>query len=150
MGVSPRPAFPQEFPAVVRTKDNVGILAIRRWHRDTVRRAIQTEFDLVYVYAGHGIPIFAQILPPRINQHSGEYGGSIENRALLLRETLEEVIDEANNRRAVAIRFCVDEQEGLPLSQRRMTAQWWRCWPRSPPCGMSMSAANSVSRSDST
>ena len=112
MGPSPRPLPPQDFPAHGRAMDRSDLHDIRRWHRNGVRRAIQAGFDLVYVYVGHSLTIFTDFLSPRINRRTDEYGGSLENRTRLLRETLDEVIDEANGRCAVAIRLCVDEQQG--------------------------------------
>ncbi len=112
MGPSPRPANPQHFPGHGRAMTREDIRDIRRWHRIGVRRAMQAGFDIVYLYVSHGITVFTDFLSPRINQRSDEYGGGLENRARLLRETLEEVMDEAKGRCAVAIRFCVDEERG--------------------------------------
>ena len=112
MGPSPRPANPQHFPGHGRAMTREDIRDLRRWHRIGVRRAMQAGFDIVYLYVSHGITVFTDFLSPRINRRTDEYGGSLENRARLLRETLEEVMDEANGQCAVAIRFCVDEERG--------------------------------------
>ncbi len=112
MGPSPRPMQPRDFPAQGRAMDKSDIRALRRWHRRGVRRAVEAGFDIVYVYVGHSLTVFTDFLSPRINQRSDEYGGSIENRARLLREVLEETREEADGACAVAIRFCVDEQYG--------------------------------------
>ncbi len=112
MGPSPRAANPQHFPGHGRAMTREDIRDLRRWHRIGVHRAIRAGFDLVYLYVSHGITVFTDFLSPRINQRSDEYGGSLENRARLLRETLEEVMDEAKGRCAVAVRFCVDEERG--------------------------------------
>lgn len=112
MGPSPRPTPAEHFPGHGRAMTHKDIRDVRRWHRIGVRRAIQAGFDIVYLYASHGITVFTDFLSPRINRRTDEYGGTIENRARLLRETLDEVIDEANGRCAVAIRFCIDEDQG--------------------------------------
>ena len=112
MGPSIRPQPPQDFPGQGRAMDKKDLRSIRRWHRYAVRRAIEAQFDLVYVYVGHSLTIFTDFLSPRINQRTDEYGGVLENRTRLLRETLDEVMEEADGRCAVAIRFCVDEQQG--------------------------------------
>ena len=112
MGPSPRPMPPRDFPAQGRAMDKADIRAVRRWHRNGVRRAIQAGFDIVYVYVGHSLTIFTDFLSPRINQRNDEYGGGIENRARLIREVLEETKEEAGDACAVAIRLCVDEQYG--------------------------------------
>jgi dimethylamine/trimethylamine dehydrogenase len=112
MGPSPRPMPPRDFPAQGRAMDKSDIRDLRRWHRRGVRRAVEAGFDIVYVYVGHSLTVFTDFLSPRINQRSDEYGGSIENRARLLREVLEETREEAGGSCAVAIRLCVDEQYG--------------------------------------
>ena len=110
MGPSPRPLqLPQDFPGQGRAMRKSDIRAVRQWHRIAVRRAIQAGFDLVYVYASHGVTVFTDFLSPRINQRTDEYGGSLENRVRFLRETLETVLEEADGRMAVALRFYVDE-----------------------------------------
>jgi dimethylamine/trimethylamine dehydrogenase len=101
----------QDFPAHGRAMDRSELCDIRRWHRNGVRTAIEAGFDLVYVYVGHSLTILPDFLSPRINRRTDEYGGSLENRTRLLRETLDEVINQANGRCAVAIRLCVDEQQ---------------------------------------
>ncbi|MBT5434052.1 MAG: FAD-dependent oxidoreductase [Rhodospirillaceae bacterium] len=112
IGPSPRPLTIQDFPAQGRAMDRDDIRNVLRWHRNATRRAIEAGFDIVYLYAGHGMTIFTDFLSPRINQRTDEYGGSLENRARLLREAFDEVHDEAAGRCAVAIRFCVDERTG--------------------------------------
>ena len=112
MGPSPRPMPPQDFPGNGREMDRDDMRNIRRWHRIAARRAIQAGFDIVYVYVSHSLTVFTDFLSPRINQRTDEYGGSIENRTRLLRETLDEVMDEVTGECAVAIRLCVDEHRG--------------------------------------
>ena len=112
MGPSSRPMPPRDFPAQGRTMDKADIRDVRHWHRRGVRRAIEAGFDIVYVYVGHSMTIFTDFLSPRVNQRTDEYGGSIENRARLIREVLEETKEEAGDACAVAIRICVDEQYG--------------------------------------
>jgi dimethylamine/trimethylamine dehydrogenase len=85
------------------TKEDIA--DIRRWHRMAVRRAIQAGFDLVTLYVSHGITVFTDFLSPSLNRRTDEYGGPIENRVRLLRETLHEVLDEASGNIAVGIRF---------------------------------------------
>ena len=58
---------------------------------------MQAGFDIVYCYAGHGYLPF-QFISPRWNHRTDEYGGSIENRARLLREMIEETKDAVGHR----------------------------------------------------
>ncbi len=96
--------------AVAMTKADIRNL--RRWHRAAVRRAKETGFDIIYVYAGHHMTLTQFFLLPELNQRTDEYGGSLENRARLLRELLEETLEEASGDCAVALRFAVDEMKG--------------------------------------
>ena len=98
-------------PIQARAMDKSDIRNLRRWQVDAAKRAKRAGFDLVYVYAGHGYLPF-QFLSQRHNQRSDEYGGSLENRARLLREMLEETKEAVGDTMAVAIRLAVDELMG--------------------------------------
>ena len=87
--------------------DRADIRRLRGWHRDAALRAKRADFDIVYVYAGHGY-LPAQFLSPVHNQRSDEYGGSFENRARLIKELLEDTKEAVGDRCAVALRFAVD------------------------------------------
>jgi dimethylamine/trimethylamine dehydrogenase len=88
------------------------IADMRFWHREAVRRSLQANYDIVYVYAGHAIGGLHHFLSRRYNDRSDEYGGSIENRARLLREILEDTREECDGKAAVACRISVDELLG--------------------------------------
>ena len=98
-------------PATTRAMDLADIRAFRDWQRDAARRAKQAGFDIVYVYAGHDYLPF-QFLSRRTNTRGDAYGGSLENRARLLREMLEDTRDAVGDTCAVAIRLAVDELHG--------------------------------------
>ena len=99
-------------PVQARAMNKSDIRNFRKWHRQAVLRALQAEFDLVYVYAGHNLTLLMHFLSRRFNQRSDEYGGSLENRVRLFREVLEETREVAGDRCAVAVRFAVDELLG--------------------------------------
>jgi dimethylamine/trimethylamine dehydrogenase len=88
------------------------IADLRRWHRQGVERALKAGYDLVYVYAGHALATLQTFLSRRFNTRTDAYGGSLENRARLLREVLEDTLEVAEGRAAVACRICVDELVG--------------------------------------
>jgi dimethylamine/trimethylamine dehydrogenase len=88
------------------------IADMRYWHREAVRRSLQAEYDIVYVYAGHAIGGLHHFLSRRYNNRNDEYGGSIENRARLLREILEDTREVCDGKAAVACRISVDELLG--------------------------------------
>jgi dimethylamine/trimethylamine dehydrogenase len=99
------------FPLQTRAMDREDIRSLRRWQVDAAKRAKRAGFDVVYVYAGHDYLPF-QFISPRWNQRSDEYGGSMENRARLLREMIEETKDAIGDSCAVAVRLAVDELLG--------------------------------------
>ena len=99
-------------PAQARAMTKADIRAFRRWHRDAALRARRAGFDIIYVYAAHGLSLPMHFLQSRHNDRSDEYGGSLANRARLLRELLEETKDAVGHTCAVALRFAVDELRG--------------------------------------
>jgi dimethylamine/trimethylamine dehydrogenase len=111
-GIAPQvqPAL-YHLPTTARAMDKSDIRAFRGWQRDAARRAKQAGFDIVYVYAGHDYLPF-QFLSRRSNTRSDEYGGSLENRARLLREMLDDTREAVGDTCAVAIRLAVDELHG--------------------------------------
>jgi dimethylamine/trimethylamine dehydrogenase len=102
IGARSRPASGIE-PVQCRAMDKRDIRELRRWHVQAARRAQRAGFDIVYVYAAHGY-LLAQFLSPQ-NQRSDEYGGSLENRARLLRELLEETKEAIGDRCGIALRL---------------------------------------------
>ncbi len=81
----------------------------RRWHRDAALRAKKAGFDLVYVYAGHNLSLPMHFLSRRFNDRTDEYGGSLENRVRLLKETIIDTKEAVGDTCAVAVRLSVDE-----------------------------------------
>ncbi|CAN5149253.1 NAD(P)-binding protein [soil metagenome] len=96
-------------PVQVRAMDLSDIRDLRRMHRQAALRAKKAGFDLVYVYAGHGLGIFQQFLSRATNQRTDEYGGSLQNRARLLREAIEDTKDAVGDRCAVPVRIAMNE-----------------------------------------
>jgi dimethylamine/trimethylamine dehydrogenase len=101
------------------TRDDIADL--RRRHRQAVARSLSAGYDLVYVYAAHGLTTLQHFLSPRTNLRDDEYGGSLENRARLLREVLEDTLEECDGRAAVACRIVVDELQGPDGIERSAT-----------------------------
>lgn len=99
-------------PVQTRAMTKRDIAELRTWHRDAVVRSLQAGYDLVYVYAGHAMTILQNFLSPYYNNRSDEYGGSLENRARLLREVLEDTCETVDGRAAVGCRIVADELLG--------------------------------------
>jgi len=99
-------------PVQARRMGASDLIDLRRWHRQAVERSLRAGYDLVYVYAGHGLTTIQHFLSHRYNDRRDGYGGTLANRARLLREILEDTIDQVAGRAAVACRICVDELIG--------------------------------------
>jgi dimethylamine/trimethylamine dehydrogenase len=105
-------------PIQARAMSREDIATLRRHHRDAVARSLRAGYDLVYVYAAHGLTTLQHFLSRRYNVRDDEYGGSLANRARLLREVLEDTLDEVDGRAAVACRVVVDELLGADGLER--------------------------------
>lgn len=99
-------------PIQARQMSKRDIANVRRWHRQAALRARAAGFDLVYVYAGHDLGLPLHFLSRLTNRRSDEYGGSLENRARLLRELIEDTKDAVGDRCGVVVRLAVDQLLG--------------------------------------
>ena len=108
---SPLPVSAMD-PIQARQASKRDIANVRRWHRAAALRARDAGFDLIYVYAGHDLGMPMHFLSRRTNRRSDEYGGSLENRARLLRELIEDTKDAVGDRCAVVVRLAVDQLLG--------------------------------------
>ncbi|MDA7988894.1 MAG: FAD-dependent oxidoreductase [Alphaproteobacteria bacterium] len=88
------------------------IADLRRWHRDAAIRAKRAGYDIVYVYAAHGLGFIHYFLSREYNDRNDEYGGSLENRCRILREVLEDTKDAVGADCAIACRVSMDELRG--------------------------------------
>jgi dimethylamine/trimethylamine dehydrogenase len=99
-------------PVQARAMTKADIRNVRRWHHQAALRARQAGFDIIYVYAGHSLSLPMHFLQKRNNQRTDEYGGSLVNRARLLRELIEDTKEAVGKDCAVAVRLSVDELRG--------------------------------------
>jgi dimethylamine/trimethylamine dehydrogenase len=106
------------FSAQSRAMDKDDIRKLRRWHRDAALRAKAAGFDIVYVYATHGY-LISQFLSRANNRRTDEYGGSLENRARLTRELIEETKDAVGDSCGIAVRFSTSVGPGAPAPIER-------------------------------
>jgi dimethylamine/trimethylamine dehydrogenase len=105
IGVRSMPS--REEPVQSQRMDRSDIRAFRAWHLAAAKRARQAGFDIVYVYPTHGY-LMSEFLSRSLNDRTDEYGGSLENRARLFRELLEETRAAVGDRCAIAVRFSAD------------------------------------------
>jgi dimethylamine/trimethylamine dehydrogenase len=99
-------------PVQARAMDKQDIRNLRHWHRLAYRRAKRAGYDILCLYGAHGFGVIQHFLSPRINQRTDEYGGSLENRARLLKELISDARDEVGDTCAIAVRLSLDEMAG--------------------------------------
>lgn len=114
-GPSDLPILRPEVPIQARAMDLGDIAAFRAAHRRAAQAAKDAGHDILYVYAAHDLSLLSHFLSVRTNFRTDAYGGSLENRARLLREVLEDTLDVASGDCAVAIRFSVHEDKAPGL-----------------------------------
>jgi len=68
------------------------------------RRSIAAGFDVIEIHAAHGY-LMHQFLSPLSNDRTDEYGGSLENRARVLLETVRAVRSEIGEKVPLMVRF---------------------------------------------
>ncbi len=132
LGTHSRPAGVWD-PVQTRAMDKADIKEFKRWHVDAAVRGQRAGFDIVYVYASHWYLIRQFLLPS--NQRSDEYGGSLENRARLLRELIIETKEAVGDTCAVAVRFSAsdggdddDQETAEPRAMLEMMADLPDLW----------------------
>ncbi len=112
LSVAHVPVSAGDYPVQARAMDRTDIRNLRRWHRDAALRAKRAGFDVVYIYCHGGSSLAGDFLSRRRNDRGDEYGGSLENRARLLRELLEDTHAAVGDTCAVVLRYVVDDQIG--------------------------------------
>ncbi|MGH2448268.1 MAG: NADH:flavin oxidoreductase/NADH oxidase [Chloroflexota bacterium] len=78
--------FDEGYP-VPAALDASGIAKVIADFRAAARRACDAGFEVIELHAAHGY-LFHQFLSPLSNARTDEYGGSLENRARLLRDVI--------------------------------------------------------------
>ncbi len=109
MGPEDLPVSPYD-PVQARAMDKDDIRALLGWQAAAAKRSRSAGFDIVQVDANFSTAPF-QFLSPR-NRRGDEYGGSLENRARLLRELIEVTKDAVGESCAVTVRLIIDELIG--------------------------------------
>ena len=110
--------------------DKQDIRDLRKMHRAAALRGRRAGYDLIYVYAGHGLGIFQQFLSRATNGRSDEYGGPLANRARLLREVIEDTKDAVGDRCDRQVRVVLEHVQDLLVGVVE-TCLVHECLPRS-------------------
>lgn len=104
-------AYSDGFPTP-RAMDEADIASVIGAFRAAARRAREAGFKLVELHAAHGY-LFHQFLSPLSNRREDRFGGSLENRARILMETLDAVRAEWPADLPLGVRLsCTDWLEG--------------------------------------
>ena len=99
-------------PVQARSMDKEDIRDLIRWHRNAFKRAKKAGFDLVCLYGAHGFGVIQHFLSRATNQRSDEYGGSLANRARLMRELVTEAREAIGDSCGITLRLSLDEMIG--------------------------------------
>jgi 2,4-dienoyl-CoA reductase-like NADH-dependent reductase (Old Yellow Enzyme family) len=89
-------------------------------------RAKKAGFDGVEIHGAHGY-LLTQFLSRTLNQRTDRWGGSLENRARLIREVIRAVRAAVDGTFAVGVRLSPENYaslQGLDLDESIQTAQW--------------------------
>jgi len=92
---------------------------------NAARRAKNAGFDMVMIHGAHGY-LLSQFLSPLINKRTDEYGGSLENRARIVREVSLEIRKAVGPDFPIAIKMNVsDEAEGgMTIAESTQVVLW--------------------------
>ncbi len=121
-------AFHEDKPGfeVPRAATEADITRVIEQFRDAAVRAHRAGFDGVELHGAHGY-LFGQFLSRTMNQREDGWGGSFENRARLLRETLRAVRAAVPASFVVGVRISPEDRNqarGLDLDESLQLARW--------------------------
>ncbi len=103
--------FNQDSPIPHELSVNEIFHVIESW-REGARRAKEAGFDVIEIHGAHGYLIH-QFLSPISNKKTDQYGGSLENRFLLLKQIIQAVKEEWPKDKPIYLRLsAVDYDEG--------------------------------------
>jgi 2,4-dienoyl-CoA reductase-like NADH-dependent reductase (Old Yellow Enzyme family) len=89
------------------------------------KRALTAGFDVIEIHAAHGY-LLHQFLSPIANQRTDEYGGSLENRARLLRRVVQAVRAEIGDAVPLFVRVSATDwdERGITVTDVATVAGW--------------------------
>ena len=99
-------------PVQARAMSKRDIANLRRWFVAALLRARRAGFDIVCLYGAHGFGVFQHFLSRATNQRADEYGGSLRNRARIVREVIADARDAAGDDLAISLRLSLHETLG--------------------------------------
>lgn len=124
-----QPVAPSTIPApdgeMPRELTELEIATIVTRFAEGAERAKQAGFDGIEVHAAHGY-LVSQFLSPLSNQRKDSYGGSLENRARMLLETIKAIRERVGEDYPVWCRLSAMEigvEGGITLEETQVVAQ---------------------------
>lgn len=123
--LSPSRRFNPSGINLTRAIDKADIARIQADHARAARRAVECGFDAIEVHLGHNY-LISSFLSPKLNRRDDEYGGSLENRARMARDTMRAIRDEVGDEIAIIIKMNMDDgvRGGFWLDEAIPVAQW--------------------------
>ncbi|ALE92002.1 oxidoreductase [Arthrobacter alpinus] len=109
-------------PGEMTAEDIGGVVAA---FATAARRAVEAGFDLIEIHAAHGY-LLHEFLSPLSNTRTDHYGGSLENRARALLETVDAVRAEVGPDLPVLVRFSATDwvDGGWTVEDTVAVARW--------------------------
>ncbi|MGO4585784.1 NADH:flavin oxidoreductase/NADH oxidase [Arthrobacter sp. 2RAF6] len=105
--------------------DHEGIRGIVDAFAGAARRAVDAGFDMIEIHAAHGY-LLHEFLSPLSNQRDDQYGGSLENRARLLLETVDGIRAAISNDVPVLVRLSATDwtNGGVTIEETCRVVEW--------------------------
>ena len=118
-------AVPHEGYTPPRELTEAGIEDVVEAFADAARRAIAAGFNLVEIHAAHGY-LLHQFLSPLSNHRTDAWGGSLENRARIILDTVRAVRGEVGDEVPVLVRLSARDwhEGGLTPEDVGVVAGW--------------------------
>ena len=109
------------FKGIGRSPDSYQLNEIKTYRKAFKRgaeRAMECGFDAVELHACHDYWLNF-FLSPHFNYRTDEYGGSLDNRFRLLKETIQEIRDQVTDQLILGVRLSLEDfvEDGLNLTQ---------------------------------
>ena len=122
---SPVPARKPEFFCTPRALSVSEINQIVEQFAFTALTAKEAGFDGIQVHASYGY-LLSSFLSPRTNQRNDQWGGSLENRARLLRTVVRAIRESTGPDFALSVRINVSDYlpNGFTMAEAIETIQW--------------------------
>lgn len=116
VGPSPLP-FDEGYPTPKELSQDE-IRDIQAGFMEAAKRALRAGFDVIEIHAAHGY-LISEFLSPASNKRTDEYGGSTENRARFLKETIQAVRKVWPDDRALFVRISATDytEDGMTLEE---------------------------------